>query len=73
MRYRDLGSKFLEDHPVCFLCGKQATQVHHTKGRIGKNFLDVSTWAALCFECHYALHNKNPELKKILAQIMEKK
>lgn len=71
--YQKLGIKFLEDNPACLLCGKRATQIHHTKGRIGKNFLDVKTWAALCFECHYALHNKIPELRKKLDKIMEEK
>jgi len=70
-KYNKEGLKFLEDNPDCILCGRPAMQVHHTKGRIGKNFLDTKTWAALCFECHYELHFKNPALKKILAQKME--
>lgn len=72
-KYRKLGIEFLENNQACFLCGKRATQIHHTKGRIGANFLDTTTWAALCFECHYKLHNVKPELREKLKRIMEEK
>jgi hypothetical protein len=33
-------------------CTVFATEVHHQKGRIGKNLLDRSTWLGVCRNCH---------------------
>ena len=51
--YLPLRQQFLEEHPVCQRCAKAPSMdVHHKRGRIGKNMLDTSTWAALCRICH---------------------
>ena len=33
-----------------------ATEVHHRAGRIGKNFLDESTWLPVCRDGHNRIH-----------------
>lgn len=47
---------FLLEHPKCECgrpgCNRMATEVHHSAGRVGKNFLDVSTWKAMSRLCH---------------------
>src|SRR6478736_5831999 len=51
--YRALRLKFLRDNPRCRMFpDKKATTVHHSKGRLGANYLDVSTWIPLSFEAH---------------------
>lgn len=53
---------YLEEHPNCELkldgCTKKATQIHHSKGRLGSNFTNKKTFKATCFSCHKQLHDK---------------
>ena len=43
--------------PVCELCNsKPSTQCHHRNGRNGKNYLDETTFMALCAGCHEQIH-----------------
>lgn len=61
--------EFLEDNPACQAqlktCLGKSTQVHHKRGRVGKNFLDKKTWLACCQWCHDVIE-LNPELAKEL-------
>src|SRR6185295_9162245 len=54
--YTKLRQQFLEEHPVCEAglngCTVVATDVHHSEGRIGDKLLDVSTYKAVCRNCH---------------------
>ena len=51
---------FLARLPKCEACKKKnSTEVHHKNKRIGKNFLDETTWCALCHPCHVWVH-ENP-------------
>lgn len=47
---------FLKEHTRCECgrlgCNRKATEVHHSAGRVGKNFLDISTWKAMSRPCH---------------------
>lgn len=48
---------FLAEHPKCQKCGtRHSTDVHHKAGRLGTNYLDTQTWAALCRRCHDDIH-----------------
>ena len=53
--YSGLRTTFLNSHSRCEAnlhnCTISATEVHHKRGR-GKYYLDVSTWIALCHNCH---------------------
>lgn len=63
-KYTTLRKQFLEDHPVCEArlegCSGIADQVHHRRGKISGNFLDASTFLAICFNCHRIIED-NPE------------
>lgn len=54
--YLTLRKVFLENHPKCegkiLGCLNRSTEVHHKRGRVGKNYLDVHTFLALCNNCH---------------------
>lgn len=53
--YRRLRLAFLEANPYCEFpepCGEQATEVHHKRGRVGADLLDVDHWAGLCSPHH---------------------
>jgi hypothetical protein len=45
-------SKFLSVNKKCVRCGKPATEIHHTRGRVGKLLLMECYWAALDRGCH---------------------
>lgn len=61
--YRCRKAVFLKAHPICQWpvgagCGCSPVDLHHKAGR-GKNFLNESTWLALCRPCHNWVH-RNP-------------
>jgi hypothetical protein len=67
VEYNRLAAGFLTHRPVCEVCARerivtrrQSTQVHHTCGRKGTNYLDQKTWMAVCAECHDTIH-RNPK------------
>ena len=67
--YKPLRENFLKDNPKC-QCGREgcirkSVEIHHTKGRVGKNFLDVSTWKAVARVCHRWAEENPIEAKKI--------
>lgn len=54
--YGVLREEWLRQHPLCEArvnhnCFRQATEVHHKRGR-GKYYLDTTTWLAICHNCH---------------------
>lgn len=64
--YTQLRGIFLMNHPYCEIqanefCSKSATTVHHTAGRIGELFLDVSKWKGACMSCHQYAHDHPKE------------
>lgn len=65
--YKIKRQKFLAENPKCQCCKLRipkgdnwSNQIHHRNGRLGPNFLDENTWAAVCMECHDFIH-RNPE------------
>jgi hypothetical protein len=60
--YYKLKDDYLSQNPVCEICNKRgsgSTDVHHKEKR-GPKLNDVSTWAALCRQCHsYVEDNKS--------------
>lgn len=46
-------------------CTSISTDVHHKAGRVGDNYLKVSTWLAVCRNCHKWIE-ENPEAAKEL-------
>ena len=66
--YSILRLKYLSDNPNCLAslpgCTRIATDVHHMQGR-GLYFLDITTWLAVCRNCHVIIET-NPELAKEL-------
>jgi hypothetical protein len=68
-QYRKLRDAFMKEHPLCQAqlqgCTKKATDLHHSKGRIGHNLTDVSTYIALCRNCHTWAENHPEEAKSL--------
>jgi 5-methylcytosine-specific restriction endonuclease McrA len=56
------------DEGLCLLCGRLGSEPHHVKYRSlgGKNC--ANNLATLCNKCHYKIHNKKDEYKKLLLQ-----
>lgn len=58
--YKPLSKKFLRENRVCGAnlegCQVKANQVHHKRGR-GKYTNDVSTFLAVCKNCHDIIHD----------------
>ena len=78
MQYRHDRKDFLIKNPWCAwalaLTPPQhirATQIHHTRGRIGKLLLDRRYWLGLCEKGHEFVH-KNIEEARAMGLICEK-
>lgn len=56
------GSCAINSQGVDMLANK-SRDVHHTAGRSGTNYLDHTTWLAVCRRCHDWIHN-NPALAR---------
>lgn len=48
---------YLNEHKLCEVCAKPATDVHHVKGRLGDNLTDTSKFMAVCRSCHTKIEN----------------
>ena len=46
-------------------CTGKATDIHHSKGRVGDNYLNISTWFALCRVCHSYLETNPLKAKEL--------
>jgi hypothetical protein len=55
--YTKLRREFLESRPRCEFpdCTSAAEQIHHKRGRVGPDYLDVSRWLAICPPHHQHL------------------
>lgn len=53
--------EFLKDGDLCEArlegCSGVAKEIHHRRGRVGKNLLDTGTWLRVCRSCHTQLEN----------------
>ncbi len=58
---------FLAENKKCQKpeCRNDSTDVHHKRGRIGSNYLDVSTWLAVCRKCHRWIEDNPKEAKEL--------
>jgi hypothetical protein len=67
--YSKLREAFLVVKPHCEAklqgCTAKATDVHHKAGRVGDNYLKISTWLAVCRSCHRFIED-NPDAAKEL-------
>jgi hypothetical protein len=68
--YSKLREAFLIVKPNCEAhlvgtCTGTSTDVHHKSGRVGENYLKISTWLAVCRSCHQWIE-EHPEGSKKL-------
>jgi hypothetical protein len=63
--YKSERIKFLmlPENKICPITKKEATTIHHKKGRLGSLYLDKTFWVALSMEGHEFVE-KNPEWAK---------
>lgn len=66
--YLNLREYFLQDNRKCMFpgCTKKAKDVHHSCGKVGKNYTDISTFVALCRDHHRFVEWNPKEAKKLL-------
>jgi hypothetical protein len=61
--YLTLRKVYLENHPFCVMnlegCTKDATEIHHSKKRVGELLCDVRYFVAICRNCHIKVENDN--------------
>lgn len=65
--YSERRAKFLDAHLLCQVrtpvCFGIAQDVHHVSGRLGSNYLDETTWLAVCRHCHDWIHQHPSEAR----------
>lgn len=61
--------KYLLSHPKCeaslIVCTGYSTEIHHSEGRVGTNFLDSTKFLAVCHECHMWIELHPLEAKQL--------
>jgi hypothetical protein len=63
--YAQKRAQFLKMKPQCERCrSAKSRDVHHKAGRHGGNYLNVSTWAAVCRPCHDWIHAHPKEARE---------
>jgi uncharacterized Zn finger protein (UPF0148 family) len=51
--YSMMKKAYMDKHRVCIVCNtKDATDIHHMKGRENELLLDINYWLPVCRECH---------------------
>jgi transcription elongation factor Elf1 len=50
--YLKIRAQFLKENPKCKVCGKDANQIHHAKGRISTLLSDLKHFISVCGLCH---------------------
>lgn len=50
--YGKLRKEFLATNKLCARCGKKATDIHHTRGRVGRLLCMSAHWISVCRQCH---------------------
>ena len=60
---------FLALHTICqgklVGCTGKSTDVHHKAGRVGDNYLNMTTWLAVCRSCHTWIEINPVEAKEL--------
>lgn len=69
--YYKLRREWMENVPLCEVCGGQATDIHHKCGR-GTYLNATQTWMSVCRECHIWIHN-NPSESRNKGYICDRK
>ena len=68
-RYARLRDAFITAKPRCEAklphCTGTSTDVHHKAGRTGDNYLNISTWLAVCRNCHFYIETHPEEAKEL--------
>lgn len=63
--YKAKRIKFLRDNQRCAVFNElKSVEVHHACGRLGKNYLDVSTWFAVSRKGHDWIHSNDSEARE---------
>lgn len=64
--YREVRDEFLKLNPTCLFKGcKGKAEVHHSRGRVGDNLTDVSTFRNLCRKHHMWVEVHPKEAKEL--------
>jgi hypothetical protein len=65
--YRQKRGLFLWEHPICEFgeCFSKSEDTHHVNGRGGRNYLDASTWKALCRRHHDWIHSHARQAREL--------
>lgn len=45
-------SEYLTDNPNCQVCGTEASEIHHKKGKIGELLWNKTFFLSVCRQCH---------------------
>lgn len=61
--YKKIRLAFLKDNPRCAVTGRDATEIHHMKGRVGSLLTDTKYFLPVCRDAHQRIE-LNPEWAK---------
>jgi 5-methylcytosine-specific restriction endonuclease McrA len=69
--YNAMRDIYLEENPRCYMCHREATQVHHivrgTAGR-ARSLRNTNAWLGLCQNCHEIIPRYSLQLQSLMKQ-----
>lgn len=67
--YKRRRNVFMADNPICMAklegCTREATECHHSLGRLGDLLTDVKYFKAVCHNCHVIIENEPLRAKEL--------
>ena len=70
-QYRKQAAAFNAEHYLCHRCHGRATEIHHTRGRVGKLLFAEQFWLPVCAPCHRWIHD-HPNIARVARLLCEK-
>ncbi len=55
---------WIQGRRCCNCVGTAATEVHHTRGRLGGLLMDDAYWLPVCSGCHNWIHNNQDQARE---------
>lgn len=67
--YNKVRDVFMKEHPKCMaavpgVCGGKSSEVHHSRGRVGRLLCDARFFIAICRPCHDWIGDNGAEARK---------
>jgi hypothetical protein len=69
--YKKVRDQYMFLHPNCVRCKREASEIHHKKGRMGELLTNTKYFISVCRECHHFIET-NPVAAKMFGYSLDR-